>query len=82
MARFQVLIKTCEACPSQWEGQLDDDLYLYIRYRWGVLSVGIGETLDEAIGNRNFLEKVGDTFDGVMSTSTMLSYLVKWGLIE
>lgn len=29
------LKKTCTACPSQWDGTLDDGRVLYARYRWG-----------------------------------------------
>jgi hypothetical protein len=25
--------RTCVACPSQWEGELEDGSYFYIRYR-------------------------------------------------
>lgn len=33
------LTQTCGACPSQWEGELEDGRMLYIRYRWGYLSI-------------------------------------------
>ena len=65
---------TCEACPSQWEGKLTDGRYVYVRYRWGVLQVGIGDTLSDAIENRRSVwEKVNDSFHGVMDTEMMLS---------
>jgi len=34
--------QTCTACPSQWEGRTTDERPIYIRYRWGVLSVRLG----------------------------------------
>jgi hypothetical protein len=43
------LKQTCSACPAQWEGQLEDGRKLYARYRWGHLSVGVADTLDEAV---------------------------------
>lgn len=42
------LVQTCGACPSQWEGTLDDGRVVYIRYRFGRLSWGVGATLDDA----------------------------------
>jgi hypothetical protein len=35
------LIQTCSACPSQWEGKLEDGRMIYIRYRWGGLAIQI-----------------------------------------
>lgn len=29
------LVKTCGACPEQYEGELDDGSEVYIRCRWG-----------------------------------------------
>lgn len=61
------LVKTSEACPSQWEGHFDDGSYLYVRYRWGALRV-------EKDGNVIFHEHIGDDFDGYMDTEDMLEY--------
>lgn len=36
------LIRTCIACPSQWEGHTDDGQPVYVRYRHGFLSVRLG----------------------------------------
>ncbi len=69
------LEKTCWACPAQWEGQLDDGRYIYIRYRWGYLQVGYGKTIDEAIDNRNYGTKIGDDFDGYLETPEMIKIL-------
>jgi hypothetical protein len=40
---------TCSACPSQWEGRTVDGQVIYIRSRWDILSIHVGETLDKAI---------------------------------
>jgi hypothetical protein len=29
-------VRTCTACPSQWDAWTADGQYLYLRYRWGV----------------------------------------------
>ncbi len=79
------LKRTCIACPSQWEGALDDGRVLYARYRWGELTVGLGERIDDAVkGSRSedslFLEHIGDGLDGFMSSEELRSHL--HGLLE
>lgn len=43
MLHIASLKRTCIACPSQWEGVLEDGRPIYIRFRWGELSVRLGE---------------------------------------
>jgi hypothetical protein len=70
------LCQTCPACPSQWEADLEDGQFAYIRYRWGVLSWGIGGTIDAAVyDSRDHAEIRGDGLDGEMSTEVMLEHL-------
>lgn len=78
------LAMTCSACPSQWEGKVEDGRHLYVRYRWGGLSCGVGPTFDDAVGagwkdNEDgellFAAQIGGAYDGVMSTEEMLGYL-------
>ena len=45
------LVQICASAPSQWEGVLSDGRWLHVRYRHGELSVGVGATLDEAVGS-------------------------------
>lgn len=59
------LTMTCSACPSQWDALTTDGRRLYIRYRWGTLTVSHeGEVL--------FQKRIGDAFDGVLSEDEML----------
>jgi hypothetical protein len=44
------LIQISERSPSQWEGALSNGAWLYVRYRHRQLSIGVGPTLDAAIG--------------------------------
>ncbi len=79
------LKKTCTACPSQWEGTLDDGRVLYARYRWGELSVGLGERIEDAVDNGRseealFCEHVGDGLDGFMSFEELRAHLC--GLLD
>lgn len=45
------LMQTCLLMPSQWEGELDDGRSLYVRYRHGLLRVGVGEGAKDASRN-------------------------------
>lgn len=49
MTAVASLDHTCEACPSQWEGTLDDGTHFYVRYRGARLRIGFGATLNEAV---------------------------------
>jgi hypothetical protein len=64
--------QTCEACPSQWEGYTDDGRSIYIRYRWGFLSVRIGSPSDKSefagVRGKEILNKqLGDSYHGFLS---------------
>lgn len=73
------LHQTCPACPSQWEGRLDDDRWLYARYRGGYLRVGLGATLDDAIDAHGpdalYEWHGGDCLDGLMETAELRDHL-------
>lgn len=76
MVVVKEIIKTCSACPSQWEGITDDNRMIYIRYRWGGLSVRLGEKdnmdISSAVrGKEIFCGTFGDGFDGVMEYSVL-----------
>jgi hypothetical protein len=59
------LTQTCSACPSQWDGMTTDGRSVYIRYRFGYLSVDISD--EEVYG-----DYYGDSMDGFMTTNEML----------
>jgi hypothetical protein len=61
------LRKTSNACPAQWEGETQDGEYIYIRYRWGELSIKVNsETVLE--------ENIGDALDGVMDEAELMRH--------
>jgi hypothetical protein len=67
--------QTCSASPSQWEGNLKDGRMLYIRYRWGHLSIKIipkatSDILDAVKGISVFSQQWSDNvMDGEISYS-------------
>ena len=74
--KIKKLTQTCGACPSQWEASTDDGRMIYIRYRWGGLSVSISKEITDDIydaidGDNLFCETLGDSFDGLMSEEAM-----------
>src|SRR6266576_2343055 len=48
MFKVATIERTCTAFPAQWHGMTDDGRQIYARYRWGWLSVRLGEIGDEA----------------------------------
>jgi len=75
--------RTSIACPSQWEGVLDNGCMLYVRYRHGGLSINKSkeptDDIYEAVNGEELLyEVVGE--DGLMWWKELLPYLVKAGV--
>lgn len=83
--RVLALKKTSVACPSQWEGVLKDGRIVYARYRWGELTVGVGDGVDEAVRNgvsdqAVYAGPVGHELDGYMDFEELKAHL--HGLLE
>ena len=61
---------TSVAAPAQWEGRTEDDRPVYVRYRWGYLSVRVGAPGGEArsavLGTEIHGEKIGGDYDGAI----------------
>lgn len=79
------LKKTSLACPSQWEGELEDGRMLYARYRHGEMSVGVGNDIEEAVRNGMsdqalHTSHIGDWLDGFMNFDELKFHL--HGLLE
>lgn len=56
--------QTCGACPSQWEGVLEDGRFVYIRFRDADLTCGVGFTLASAIANAEAFDTEGGDLAG------------------
>lgn len=65
------VVLTSFASPTQWEARDEEDRPLYARYRFGYLSVTVGEpgqTMEDAVlGREIFSEQLGELYDGVLS---------------
>jgi hypothetical protein len=80
--RVSKLTQTCERDPSQWEGRTFDGLFVYVRYRWGWLSIGSGTTAVQAVTNDNdlFEKQIGNRLDGELEYEMLRE--VTAGVIE
>lgn len=82
------IIRTCTACPSQWEAVLNDGTMMYARFRWGHFYVVVSknpvkdvmELFDQEI---LVLESddVGD-MNGYMTDAEFTYHLAKANLLE
>jgi hypothetical protein len=72
------ITQTCLACPSQWEGTADDGRVVYIRYRWGSLSIGVGRTLQEAVNADRWTLDYGDPIDGFLAYDELKTLIPGW----
>jgi len=72
--KIKNLKQTCEACPSQWEAKTIGNRNVYIRYRWGYLTVWVADKPEQdALDGRMVHEQqLGDGLDGY----------IKWEEVE
>jgi hypothetical protein len=75
MIFIKELIRTCSACPSQWEGRTTDGQEVCIRYRWGRLRVVVN---DRTV----FRKDIGDSLAGVIDLDEVFTHLPSNILIE
>lgn len=74
--RVTEIVMTCNACPSQWEGKTECGHMVYIRYRWGWLSVRISpiktnNVEDAVVGIEIYGEQIGNDLDGSLGYEEM-----------
>ena len=55
MVKVTEILRTCFACPAQWEGKTESGC-VYIRFRGGTLAVRSGSTIDDAIAGPTIFE--------------------------
>ena len=73
---------TCSACPSQWEGLTERNESLYIRYRWGQLTIQLSEpdgTIKDAVNTGRVLysKQIGDGFEGIIDLEEVMEIMKK-----
>jgi len=72
------IVRTCIACPSQWQGRLNNEQYIYIRYRWSNFTIGVGDDLFQAISNTIFSDLIGDSpYEGWMTNLEMMNIILE-----
>jgi hypothetical protein len=74
--KIMELVRTCSACPSQWEGIIKDEGLVYIRYRWGRLSIKFtAHGIDAVLGEEIFSKDIGHDLDGLLTNEELQSIL-------
>jgi hypothetical protein len=74
MMEIKDIVQTCEACPSQWEAKTQDGRGVYIRYRFGGLSIYVSDKPNQhgLNGKCVYSKSLGDEYDGVISLGKIL----------
>lgn len=88
--RVVELVKTCNACPAQWDGMTDDGRKVYVRYRWGCLSVRLGAVGDHGEwagveGDELVSQEIGDSYDGEITLDELKYYtegVIEWPALD
>lgn len=70
--KIKEITRTCESCPAQWEGKTDDGRMIYVRYRWGHLSIRISpeqtDYVSDAVRGEEILsQQIGDDLHGFLT---------------
>lgn len=76
------LVRTCIACPSQWDAKLDDGRWAYLRFRFNNFTMCVGEDVDSAVSGECVLhfEWGEHSMAGDMSNSELVEELIKRGV--
>jgi len=83
--KIKSIRSTGSCCPAQWEGITDKNEAIYIRYRWGRLTIQRSKpngTIRDAINEGKLLysEQIGEECDGVIMLEEVLEIIEKKGL--
>jgi hypothetical protein len=77
-ARVVALSPPCGACPTEWFGATAAGEAFFVRYRYGVLSVTVGD--GTPVARLIYNAQVGSALDGVLGTHDMQRHLA--GAVE
>jgi hypothetical protein len=72
MIKIKEITQTCESSPAQWEAKSDDGKMVYIRYRWGDLTVKVApepsdDIYDAVKGTEVFKRQLNNDLHGWLS---------------
>jgi len=73
--------KTCDGCPSQWEGKTSEGQVIFAHYRSGRLRIGIGKTRTGAVNNITYHSIYGSPYDGSLTyqhLKDLTTHLFQW----
>lgn len=90
MSKFGILkkwIQTTSCCPSQWEGLTEQNEFVYIRYRFGTLTIQMsasGGNISDAIniGHMVFAKSFSERLDGKMTSEELIQIIKERDLFD
>lgn len=66
--KYQTFDRTCMACPSQWEGKLEDGRMFYMRYRHSHFTFALSkeptDSVYDAIRGERLVDVITEEDDG------------------
>ncbi len=73
MIKIARMVKTCAACPSQWNGWSDSGNYYYFRYRNGTLRIDSSESKEtfKVFENTIFEKELDQLCDGFLEYTNL-----------
>lgn len=79
LPKVKTIERTCSACPAQWNLFLEDGRFVYVRYRGGRFSAGIGESETAYWKQDDWYNLIqiyyGEPLDGYMLNEKMIEML-------
>ena len=60
------LVKISRSRPTEWKGRAADGTWLYVRYDWGLLEVGFGESPEAAAAAPRWCRLVNEGYERSM----------------
>lgn len=81
------LHQTTSCCPSQWNGLTEQNEFVYIRYRFGTLTIQLsasGGNISDAIniGHMIFVKSFNDRLDGKMTSEELIQIIKENDLFD
>lgn len=75
-----------QASPIQWQGTVDGNRPVYVRYWWGYLSVRVGppdgDEASAVSGRVVYGQQIGEEFDGVIKWKTVRDLIKPLNLLK
>lgn len=76
------IIKTCNGCPTQWEGHVEDGRMFYFRYRGGICTLKMSKVPTDDVLNAMdvelHFENRDNKWDGIMDDEEVFEIIGRY----